>query len=650
MPQTDKIVRYAIYPGIGIARVGNSPDEYFIGPEAPGQVPDPDGGFKDGAGRVKRQAARFRIYGLNEAGEAIREITADDAEITWRVHVANRKAAWYQFENAMDLGPKYAKTTSPRNKTITGNDRQKLLIDPGSRSISGRNTTGDDYKFDSGEFMGTKVPLGELRTDEAGRLLVLGGFGHSASYLNKPATTFANNDGWHDDTSDGPVRATLKIDGKDYEAEPAMVAVTPPSYGQGLYGVVTMYDVVFNLFRSESKLGSLDPKRPSFWRHIFPIFDRLVTSQWVNGGINFLFGSGSPSDLTDPDLLYKLSSPADEFKPLRTTYFNWFRDPADATKAEEPEKIPPFYGDAFGDYTGVGMVDLAVTATQYEWLKRWADGDFDDDPSHRDRPATLDAYPIAEQPHAVDEANLESCLGGPFHPGIELTWSLRVATMWKEPFRLNVLPEGQEPMMNYGPSLCPAEAIGQGGVVETSGPGTLTWWMGVPWQTDGASCLSGYELGTYLPLPSFWAARVPNQVLSERSYRRVIDEKLPLAQRMKHLFYRVDWLRYFGPDYETRINDNVAKWDKLGIITARVGSNDHAEHQLPERLWVETGLAREFTMSDPTWEQVRIAERIIQTPVEEVAEVPSFAAAKLAAEKEEVALPARRRVLRRDEL
>src|ERR1044071_4115618 len=471
----DEIVRYAIYPGIGIARVGNSPDEYFIGPEAPGQVPQADGSYKDRAGRMKRQAARFRIYGLNEAGEAVSEITADQAEITWRVHLANRKAAWYQFENAMDLGPKYAKTTALRNRTITGDHRLKLIIDPGPRTIIGRSVHGPDYQFDTGEFMGTTVPLGELRTDEAGRLLVLGGFGHSASYTGKPATTFANNDGWHDDTSDGPVRATLKINGEEFEAEPAMVAVTPPSYGQGLYGVVTMYDVVFDLFSRDERLGPPAATRPSFWRDIFPIFDRLVNSQWGNSGGSFLFCSGSPSDLTEPDLLYKLSSPAEEHKPLRTSYFNWFRNPADATANQQAEKLPPYYGDEFGDFSDLGMDDLAVTPTQYEWLRHWADGDFDDDPSHRDRRATLDAYPIAAQPHALDEANLESCLGGPFHPGIELTWPLRVATMWKAPYCLNVLPEGDEPRMDYGPSLSPSEAMGPGGVVESSGPGTLTW-------------------------------------------------------------------------------------------------------------------------------------------------------------------------------
>ena len=32
---------YKIHPAIGIARVGNSPDEFFIGPERIGQRPEP---------------------------------------------------------------------------------------------------------------------------------------------------------------------------------------------------------------------------------------------------------------------------------------------------------------------------------------------------------------------------------------------------------------------------------------------------------------------------------------------------------------------------------------------------------------------------------------------------------------------------------
>ena len=113
--KVSSITQFAIHPAIGIARVGNAPTEYFLAPEAPGLLPDPDGpvpgrhadwhpGFKDALGRIKRQACRFRIYGLDADGEVVQEITADDAEITWEVHLAARKAARYQFNNAMDLG------------------------------------------------------------------------------------------------------------------------------------------------------------------------------------------------------------------------------------------------------------------------------------------------------------------------------------------------------------------------------------------------------------------------------------------------------------------------------------------------------------------------------------------------------------------
>ena len=645
-----EIVRCVIYPGLGIARLGNSPDQYVIGPEAPGASPQPTGGYKDPAGRIKRQAARFRVYGLDSAGKVVGEVTADVGQVAWRVHLANRKAGWYQFLNAMDLGSKYAKTPGRRNAAVTGTARKGLVIDPGPRSITGRSTQGTTYRFDSGTFMGTKVPLGELRTDDQGRLLVLGGFGTSASYLKKPATTFANNDGWHDDTADGSVRATVTIGGKKIEAEPAAVAVTPPNFGPGLYGVVTMYDVVYDLFCRDPKFALDPPARPSFWRHIHPMLARLVDTGWVNSGADVLFGPGSPSHLTTPALLTQLADPSPSFQALRTAYASWFRDPAAKTAAQTPAKLPPFYGDAFGDYRGLGLDDLAVTPTQYHWLQQWAGGDFDPDPSLRQRPATLADYPVGDQPRALDEANLESCLGGPFHPGIELTWTLRVASMWKAPFRLNQLAEGVAPKMDYGVTLTPTEALGAGGVVSASAPGTLTWWMGVPWQTDEASCLSGYEVGTYLPLPSFWAARVPNQVLSQRSYERVMDTALPTTQRLKHLFHRLDWLRFFGPDRLTRLNDNIARWHELGIVTPQPGPGDLGAEGIPQQLWVETGLAASLTKSDATWEQVKIAEHIVGLPAEDAVLLADQAGLTLAAEHEEVPPESHRRLLGRDEL
>lgn len=54
----------AIYPPIGIARVGNSRLEdldqgWFYGPEIPGRFDEPKGGFKDKNGAVKRQVKNF---------------------------------------------------------------------------------------------------------------------------------------------------------------------------------------------------------------------------------------------------------------------------------------------------------------------------------------------------------------------------------------------------------------------------------------------------------------------------------------------------------------------------------------------------------------------------------------------------------------
>jgi hypothetical protein len=168
--------------------------------------------------------------------------------------------------------------------------------------------------------------------------------------------------------------------------------------------------------------------------------------------------------------------------------------------------------------------------------------------------------------------------------------------------------------------------------------------MGVPWQTDEASCLSGYDIATYLRLPSFWAARVPNQVMSELAYRRVQDKRLPFGQRLKHFNYRQEWLRYFGPSYQQRINQNVAQWHKVGIITQQEGPSDHAEVGLPEQMWVETELADKFTVGDATWQQVLIAENA--SPKKHAL----MAAQEVKAEKEEIPVRKRRRVLRRDQL
>src|SRR6266851_5682147 len=87
-----------IHPAIGIARLGNSPTEFFVGPEKPLAHLRPKGGYKDAKGRIKRQAARFRLFGYDNGGKLLGEVTAKDADISWTVHLANTKAAWNEFD------------------------------------------------------------------------------------------------------------------------------------------------------------------------------------------------------------------------------------------------------------------------------------------------------------------------------------------------------------------------------------------------------------------------------------------------------------------------------------------------------------------------------------------------------------------------
>lgn len=140
----DDITSVAIHPAIGIARVGNSPDGWFLGPEASGEPPADAAARRDAQGRIRRQAARFRLYGLDAAGRVVREITAADAPIQWTVEVANHKADWFDFDQALDIPASRGELpgTRPfvslrRNRTLAQARRPELRIDPGPRSVSG---------------------------------------------------------------------------------------------------------------------------------------------------------------------------------------------------------------------------------------------------------------------------------------------------------------------------------------------------------------------------------------------------------------------------------------------------------------------------------------------------------------------------------
>src|SRR5262249_29735480 len=134
--ESNEVARCVIHPGIGIARLGNSSGEYFVGPEVPCGTSHSEGSFRDAQHRIKRQAARFRIYALDREGRVVEELNANRADIKWTVHLANKKAAWYEFHLALDIpeaqGPPPLECRR-RNAAYCGRNRERLVIDPGPR-------------------------------------------------------------------------------------------------------------------------------------------------------------------------------------------------------------------------------------------------------------------------------------------------------------------------------------------------------------------------------------------------------------------------------------------------------------------------------------------------------------------------------------
>jgi hypothetical protein len=592
-PRDTKIVRAAIHPAIGIARVGDSQDEFFIGPEVLRPTPEPAGFYKDKKGALKRQAALFHVYGYNAAGEVVAELTADNADISWTVHVANQKAAWYEFQLAMDVPEANASDLPPtllRNADVKGADRQKLVIDPGPRTVSGRGQSGKAYQFDSGKFFGKKVYLGELQTDDAGRLIFLGGRGVSASYKGastKP-TTFANNDTWHDDVSDGPVTAEVKIRGRAVPVEPAWVAVAPPNYAPDVIGVRTMHDLMMDVFVQEGRLPF--PSQISFTEDIYPVLYRLSNLQWVNQGFSVQYGPSGPQNFLEAVYVERLASADDSNRELRRQVLNMFRD--FERDGQSPVPWPWLYGDAMNiPPADTPRQHVALCATQYRMLQLWTDGKFvpDWNPAAVPPGSLADVKP-ADQPSMLDRAALEFCLADAFHPGCELTWPMRHASLYMSPFRIRHRQPGDGPEPDYGSELTPEMVAQTNGVLYGQSPGTLSRWMAVPWQTDTASCRSGYYAGygpRYDPyVPTFWPARVPNHVLTEASYQVVVDKTKPREERVKAFNQRATWLRVLSQNYLEAIDRMVHDFGKMGVVETRPGVKGDPE--LPEVMLVES--------------------------------------------------------------
>jgi L-Lysine epsilon oxidase N-terminal/L-lysine epsilon oxidase C-terminal domain len=586
-----RVVRAAIHPAIGVARLGNSHQEFFIGPQIVPSPSPPLGAYRDAQGALKRQAVQFRIYGYNAGGEVVAELTADTADIAWTAHVANTKAAWYQWEMALDV-PEAANKSVPLRNAAVG-DRQRLVIDGGEKTIAGKDTAGAAHEF-RGRFMDTDVYLGELRTDDKGRLVFLGGRGVSASPTGSPIfnttdpNAFINADGWYDDICDGPVTAVVNIEGRAIPVEPAWVTSAPPNYAPDVIGVRTLYDLLVDLYVGAGWLPRVTT--PSFQRDVYPILRRLSGLQWVNQGFATQFGPGGPHDFENAEYVAQLARDPnqdgfDRFRELRQQVLLSFRPPDPADGNQLP--WPWLYGDAM-EVPAIGSPrqNAAISVTQYNILRAWAKGAFVPDVQAPGAMADrVDALPLAQRPAMLDRAALEHCLADAFHPGCEVTWPVRHLTIYAKPFRIRHRSAGA-PSPSFGPTLTQAKVLGRDGPLHEQGPGDLTRWMGLPWQADTAFCRSGYDRKYDLYQPTFWPARVPNQVLTEADYLVAVDQELPRPRRIQAFLHRTDWNAPLQGDTAGQMEHMVRIFGSMGLLERREGVT--GDPDLPPQMLVAT--------------------------------------------------------------
>jgi len=571
--------KYKIHPAIGIARVGNSPDSFYLAPERTGAPPidcGPDGvpivkdgveqpvtQYKDAKNRIRRQAARFRIYVYDDDNPKGREVKIGDTisatavtgkgqsgqaitgklvDIQWTVYLANKKASWYEFKQ-LEGEHGYGPSHPLRNAAITDPVlRQKLIIDPGPRTVSwvtksqrtasfGRSTSpGTTETFPPDGLKPSSIDtLGQLMstTDSDGnnRLLVLGGLGSSGSCqagFGQPSIHhYANNDGWFDDTSDGPITAKLVVQVETIDGVPAgtlkmqktipvdshaWVVTGYPRYAPQIVDIVTMDDLVYDVAVRTANYAPLIYSNGQynrdyivyFWRDIWPILQRPFSYQFVadvdpiDGGDPHETGPGSGGNFDPGPLSIPPFDGEDPVERQNNAYRRNFlyrvlrkagRENSLYVDSEKPGGILYAMPLLCGDNplsNDVPSKFLRLTETMLFLLRQWADGKFLNEQLEDIQPEPL------PDGVALDRGVLSNGLGGAFCPGGEICWIMRNPAIYKEPYRIHLSPS-----ITPGSLSQPTVVTGADTPACISAglePGDLTKYSAVPWQADFNEC------------------------------------------------------------------------------------------------------------------------------------------------------------------
>src|ERR1051326_2974064 len=537
--------QYMIHPAVGVARLGNSPDHFYLAPETIGGKPiqcndvgDPkmENGkpvyvnqYKEN-GRILRQAASFGIYlvDANDPASPGREITIDDPMVEsteWTVHLANKKAVWYSNDELTgdvmlatdEKNLNYYEEGSFNNSTVPAGQRQKeLIIDPGPRSVSrpgqkvaaSRDNIPAGYKHGSfptptQNVDGTVIirapynidKLGDLIMSSKGRLIVLGGHGRAGGC--EPINTYTGQDTWFDDISDGPVYCKLKLKGRDPITLTAWALVGSPKFAPELRNIVTLDDVMFDVgVRYKNLVPDMYDQttqsfkktfKANYERDIQPILERIGDYVWVANlpsMVAFISPRFNPRDASEAN------------RANRETFFSYFRD-SSGNEVSAPHNqllhngVPLVPVNSGSNSVTNDNIDrfMGLTNTQYFLLSQWKDGRFTSGPA--------EPYPV----NPLDAADSGNCVGHPMSPGIETTWTMRNPVIYETPYRIKHA-HGEEYYFENGLSIDGDETATfypkdwklpkYIKVQDGCEPGDLTKRMSAPWMADFYQCAIEY--------------------------------------------------------------------------------------------------------------------------------------------------------------
>lgn len=546
------------------------------------------------------------------------------ADIVWTVHVANKKANWfvlaeedrkpqgiasYDNGNLPDIrNPSLTQAGAPQPAdklaVLASPDRlRKLVIDPGPRVVSGKSA--DPVPFDartSAKYFDDKrgsvveMPhypksfpsdrlgqldcpsgpidsLGEIQTDPSGRLLVVGGRGRAVAWKvagKSPLDDDVNNDQWFDDTSDGPVGATIIFDdGSRASAHGAWVTTTDPSFAPQILNVVSMWDDVYDVWVRQLELAPdifdqptqtyKEMYKPTFDDQIAPILKSASQQHWV--------ANLSQHGISAHAVLQSINATTDPSTTLLANLSAIFRDPSQA-QSNNTTLMPLHVGDA-------GEAMLSLRKTQHFFLRQWNKG--------------LDHFKAGSGPKLgpgefLDKASFVNCIGGRLSPGIDLTFVMREPALYALPWQTS----GGGPFRIRAKALPYAADLGGDAAFLNVGyvprhddqtglePGDLSKFMALPWHTDYNSCAT-HPLDPAVPgnRAVFWSwpAQRPVAVYNASQVTwgpRNLDDSTPVFLLGKQLWS----LRGWGTDagdaenwgrYQDR-KDILYNWHRVGTV------------------------------------------------------------------------------------